>query len=179
MSNTHRTFSLHHIIFTATLSFILAGFLLPETVYIPVRGASAADWNPQSFWYYPWGRSGTHKGIDIFAIEGTPVQAASSGLVISAGEDSVGGNYVLILGAKWRIHYYAHLQRIDAVNWRWVQAGETIGAVGTTGNAKGKPAHLHYVIRTPYPQPWLYDAGLPQAWRRMFFVDPGQYLLEE
>lgn len=160
------------------LLIVVLGFALPESHHIPVSGASSADWNPQSFWYYPWGRSGTHKGIDIFAAEGTPVQAASPGLVISAGEDSVGGNYVLILGAKWRFHYYAHLQQIGAAKWSWAQAGETIGAVGATGNAKGKPPHLHYVIRTPYPQPWLFDPGLPQAWSRMFFVDPGQYLME-
>ena len=49
------------------LTLVVAVALLPETPRIPVSGATAADWNPQSFWYYPWGRSGTHKGIDIFA----------------------------------------------------------------------------------------------------------------
>lgn len=176
MNSIRRAFSLRRIILISVLAVIVAGFYLPETALIPVHGASSADWNPQSFWYYPWGRSGTHKGIDIFAAEGTPVQAASPGLVISVGEDSVGGNYVLVLGSKWRFHYYAHLQRIDASRGSWAQAGETIGAVGTTGNAKGKPAHLHYVIRTLYPQPWLYDPKLPQAWNRMFFVDPNQLL---
>lgn len=165
-------------IFTFLLLFAL-GFALPESHRIPVSGATSADWNPKSFWYYPWGRSGTHKGIDIFAHEGTPVVAATSGLVISAGEDSVGGLYVLILGAKWRFHYYAHLQKIDASPLHWVQAGETIGAVGTTGNAKGKAPHLHYVIRTPYPRPWVYDAALPQAWNRMFFIDANHFLIDQ
>lgn len=158
------------------LAVMVLGFFLPETPRIPVSGASRADWNLQSFWYYPWGRSGTHKGIDIFAKEGTPVFAATSGLIISTGEDSMGGNYVFMLGAKWRFHYYAHLQSIGIAPWRWVDAGESIGAVGTTGNAKGKPPHLHYDIRTPYPQPWLYEPGLPQAWNRLFFVDPNGFL---
>lgn len=175
MNAARRRFSLSRIGTALLLLVIVSAFFLPETARIPVSGASRTDWNPQSFWYYPWGRSGTHKGIDIFAQEGTPVLAATSGLVISAGEDSVGGLYVLMLGSKWRFHYYAHLQQIGTPSWRWVQAGETIGKVGTTGNAKGKPAHLHYVIRTPYPQLWLFDPGLPQAWNRMFFVDPDRF----
>lgn len=161
---------------TLLLSLMLAGFLLPETPRIPVSGATSADWNPQSFWYYPWGRSGTHKGIDIFAPEGTPVLAATSGLVVSTGEDSMGGNYVFMLGAKWCFHYYAHLQAIDTQAWRWVRAGKPIGKVGTTGNAKGKPPHLHYDIRTLYPQSWLYEPAVPQAWNRLFFVDPNRWL---
>ncbi|MDD5391467.1 MAG: M23 family metallopeptidase [Thiothrix sp.] len=159
------------------LSIVGLGFVLPETPRIPVSGASRSDWNQQSFWYYPWGRSGTHKGIDIFAPEGTPVLAATTGLIISTGEDSLGGNYVFMLGAKWRFHYYAHLQEIDTQALRWVWGGSAIGKVGTTGNAKGKPPHLHYDIRTPYPQPWLYDAALPQAWNRLFFVDPNVFLV--
>lgn len=157
-------------------ALLLATFLMPESPRIPVQGAKRTDWNPQSFWYYPWGRSGTHKGIDIFAPEGTPVLAATAGWVVSMGEDSLGGNYILILGAKWRLHYYAHLQAIDTQGGAWVSAGEVIGKVGTTGNAKGKPPHLHYDIRTPYPQPWLYDPKLEQAWNRLFFVDPNVFL---
>ena len=158
------------------LSVGALGGLLPETPTIPVQGATTRDWHPQSFWYYPWGRSGTHKGIDIFAQEGTPVLAATHGLVVHTGVDSLGGNIVLVLGGKWRLHYYAHLQDIDTQAWYWVKAGERIGTVGTSGNAVGKPPHLHYAIRTPYPQLWLYDAGVPQAWNKLFFVDPNRWL---
>ena len=60
---------------------LLAVFLfwgvLPEWPQIPVAGASARDWNPRTFWFEPWGRSGVHKGIDIFAKLGTPVHSAS------------------------------------------------------------------------------------------------------
>ena len=82
------------------LSVGALGGLLPETPTIPVQGATTRDWHPQSFWYYPWGRSGTHKGIDIFAQEGTPVLAATHGLVVHTGVDSLGGNIVLVLGSK-------------------------------------------------------------------------------
>ncbi|MBJ6610246.1 MAG: M23 family metallopeptidase [Candidatus Thiothrix moscowensis] len=167
--------SLSRIFGAGLLVLVVAGVLLPESPRIPVQGASARDWNPQSFWYYPWGRSGTHKGIDIFASEGTPVLASTHGLVIRSGVDSVGGNVVAVLGAKWRIHYYAHLQTIGVTSGQWIAAGTHLGTVGTSGNAQGKPPHLHYDIRTLYPQVWLFDAGQKQAWKRLFFVDPNRF----
>ena len=170
--------SLSRILGIGLLGLVVAVAFLPESHRIPVSGATAQDWNPKSFWYYPWGRSGTHKGIDIFAKEGTPVLAATQGLVVHTGEDSMGGNIVLVLGGKWRFHYYAHLHSIDTQALRWVKAGEPIGTVGSSGNAKGKPPHLHYAIRTLYPQPWLYEAGVPQAWNKLFFVDPNRWLMD-
>ncbi len=57
---------------------------------VPVQGAGRGSWNPQSFWYYPWGKSVTHKGVDIFAPEGTPVLRCA-GLVLYAGDFGAGG----------------------------------------------------------------------------------------
>jgi murein DD-endopeptidase MepM/ murein hydrolase activator NlpD len=153
-----------------------AGYFIPENHQIPVLGASPSDWNSNSFWYTPWGRSGAHKGIDIFAKEGVPVLAASGGLVVRVGHDNIGGNSVLVLGAKWRFHYYAHLRVINIQPWQWLNAGDRIGAVGTTGNAEGKPAHLHYAIRSLLPMPELYDSGKLMAWSRMFYLDPDKFL---
>jgi hypothetical protein len=77
-------------------------------------------------------------------------------------------------GSRW-IALYAHLSRIDVRSGDWVQRGETIGAVGTTGNAAGKPPHLHYVIATLMPYPWR-ATDEPQGWRKMFFLDPSAEL---
>jgi murein DD-endopeptidase MepM/ murein hydrolase activator NlpD len=41
----------------------------------------------------------------------------------------------------------------------FVDAAEKIGAVGSSGNALNKAAHLHYSIRSLYPQFWNYKAG--------------------
>jgi peptidoglycan LD-endopeptidase LytH len=139
---------------------------------MPVQGAVRADWNPRSFWYYPWGASGVHKGIDIFAPEGRPVLAATSGLVIRSGFHRAGGNMIAVLGPRWHIHYYAHLSRLDVEEGDWVWHGETVGAVGSTGNAAGKPPHLHYAIITAMPYPWRITTE-PQGWQKMFFLDPG------
>lgn len=97
-----------------SLLVFLSGFIVTESHQIPVSGATIKDWNPASFWYYPWGRSGVHKGIDIFAKEGTPALASTSGLVVFSGNITMGGNVVLILGGKWQFYYYAHLRDIAA-----------------------------------------------------------------
>lgn len=143
---------------------------------MPVKGATHHDYHPESFWYYPWGKSITHKGVDIFAKQGTDVLSATSGLVLYANETtSLGGNTVLILGPKWRLHYYAHLNEINCSAFQTKGSGSKIGTVGTTGNAKGKPPHLHYSIVTLVPYPWRIDRAR-LGWMKMFFLNPIEYL---
>ena len=102
----------------------LLGMLIPQNLKMPVKGASQADYNSESFWYYPWGKSVTHKGVDIFAKEGTELQAATSGLVLYSGEIRMGGKVILILGPKWRLHYYAHLADIDEKLGTFISGGK-------------------------------------------------------
>ena len=147
------------------------GLCLPEGFAVPVQGARPRDFHPASFWYYPWGRSGVHKGVDIFAAQGTEVRSSTTGLVLYAGEISLGGKVLLLLGPKWRLHYYAHLARFDVSAGEWVSSGTAIGAVGTSGNAAGKAPHLHYAIATLVPYPWRV-VGRPQGWLKMFYLDP-------
>lgn len=163
-------------VIAAVLLLLLAvGLCLPEQLVIPVKGATKSDWNAKSFWFRPWGKSGVHKGIDIFAKEGIPVIAASSGLVVQAGFTPGGGNVVSILGPKWRIHYYAHLKNIKAKNWEFISQGSEIGTVGTTGNAVGKQPHLHYAIITQIPYVWLFQAE-KYGFDRIFFLNPHELL---
>ncbi len=61
-------------------------------ISIPIEGASHSDYNKESFWAYPWGKSVVHKGVDVFAKKGTKVVAASGGLVLYKGYISAGGN---------------------------------------------------------------------------------------
>jgi len=154
------------------LGFILAlGLCIPERGVIPVQNATAKDWNGQSFWYSPWGKSGLHKGIDIFAKKGRPVISSTRGLVIFTGTLSMGGNVIGVLGPKWRVHYYAHLAKINIQTLSWISRGEAIGAVGDTGNAAGKQPHLHYSVISLIPYPWKYSMKI-QGWKRMFFMNP-------
>lgn len=157
------------------LFIIIAGLLLPQHYSVPVQGATVNSYNPQSFWYYPWGKSGTHKGIDIFAKKGTPVVAATSGLVLYTGHISLGGNVIVVLGPKWRLHYYAHLQDTHVHTLSWASRGTPIATVGDSGNAAGKPPHLHYSMATLIPYPWRID-GSHQGWKKMFYLDPTGYM---
>jgi peptidoglycan LD-endopeptidase LytH len=157
------------------LLILTIGLVIPQAFMNPVRGADNKSYNSESFWYYPWGRSGTHKGVDIFAKEGTDVCSSTGGLVIFAGDIEVGGKVVLILGPKWRLHYYAHLKNINTGILAWASMNERIGTVGTTGNARGKPPHLHYSIATLIPYPWRIDKTR-QGWKKMFYLNPIDYL---
>ncbi len=150
---------------------VLAGLLVPGRQVLPVAGATASDWNHRTFWHHPWGKSGVHKGIDIFAPRGTPVVASTGGVVIGAGDLSRGGRVVSVLGPKWRVHYYAHLQERSVRRGAVVRRGERIGTVGNTGNAVGKPSHLHYAVVTVVPYPWRVR-WQRQGWKKMFFLDP-------
>jgi len=161
--------------FLAGLAGVAAlGLLLPAGMRMPVEGASRNDWHPKSFWYEPWGASGVHKGIDIFAPHGRRVVAAVPGIVVYRGHLPRGGHVVAVLGPKWRIHYHAHLADAHAPS-RLVRQGTMLGAVGASGNAAGKAPHLHYAVVSLLPLPWRYSSGT-QGWKKMFFLDPGALL---
>lgn len=153
-------------------SFILLfSFLIPENSLIPVKGATKNDWNPNSFWAHPWGASVTHKGVDVFAKNGTDVLSSTHAILIWSGRVQRGGNVVLTLGPKWKLHYYAHLQEITLPRKTFFYKGEKIGSVGSSGNAKGKPAHLHYSVATLIPYFWKADSS-PQGYKKMFYLHP-------
>ena len=110
-----------------------------------------------------WGgrRSGgrRHEGIDIFAPKEAPVASTTRGLVVRVGTNRLGGRIVAVLGPGLEWHYYAHLDRYGAFHeGDIVHAGDVIGYVGNTGNARGTPPHLHYgiyrggVAENPYPR---------------------------
>lgn len=154
---------------------LLAGYLLPEQMIIPVQDATTADWNEDTFWYEPWGASGVHKGIDIFAPKGQPALAAVGGVVVYSGQLRIGGEVVAVLGPKWRIHYYAHLDDRNVETGSLLGRGDKIGTVGNSGNAAGKPSHLHYSILSPIPYPWRFSART-QGWKKMFYLNPDRKL---
>ncbi|MBO9201954.1 MULTISPECIES: M23 family metallopeptidase [Niastella] len=159
------------------LIILLIGFLIPQSYRMPVEGATFKSYSQNSYWAYPWGKSVTHKGVDIFAKKGTPIHSSTYGIVIFKGQIEMGGNVVLVLGPKWRLHYYAHLDDITTGMFSFVSKSSQIGTVGATGNAVGKPPHLHYAIKTVLPYPWRIDKSI-QGWKKMFYLNPIPYLNE-
>ena len=158
------------------LIFIVLGMFIPEENIIPVDGATINDWNHDTFWYEPWGSSVVHKGIDIFGKKGTPALSSTKGVVIYAGTLNKGGNVVAILGPKWRIHYYAHLERYSVSLGNLVNAGDVFGTLGDSGNARGKQPHIHYSTLSLIPIPWLITTET-QGWKKMFFLNPHKRLV--
>ncbi|MEB3229045.1 MAG: peptidoglycan DD-metalloendopeptidase family protein [Synechocystis sp.] len=91
-----------------------------------------------------WGRM--HRGIDIAGPIGTPIMAAASGEVISAGWNAGGfGKLVKIRHADGSITYYAHNNRILVRQGEYVEQGQQVAEMGSTGRSTGP--HLHFEIR--------------------------------
>jgi len=158
-------------------SVILLGYLIPERKEIPVAKATSADWNKDTFWYEPWGSSGVHKGIDIFSARGRPVVASTDMVIMYKGNFNKGGNVLLGLGPKWRLHYFAHMESIADDLGIFAAKGVKLGAVGDTGNAKGKQPHLHFSMVSIFPMPWLMDRST-QGYKKAFYLNPIEYFEE-
>jgi murein DD-endopeptidase MepM/ murein hydrolase activator NlpD len=96
-------------------------------------------------------RSGgrSHEGFDVVAACRTPLVAVATGQVLRTGYDPVlYGNYLLLHGqGEQRSYFYAHMIRPAAVDrGDRVWAGERVGSVGETGNARTVGCHLHFEI---------------------------------
>lgn len=101
-----------------------------------------------------------HQGTDIFARMGTPLVASESGVLDRVGTAGLGGMRLWVKGDSGNDYYYAHLSAFapgmkDGLR---VNAGDVVGFVGDTGNAKGTSPHLHFEIHpgggdavNPYP----------------------------
>lgn len=157
------------------LSAALVIMLLPLDWQQPVVGATSNDWHPESFWFAPWGDSVTHKGIDIFGQQGQGVVAAHNGIRLYQGELKKGGKVVLILGPEFKLSYYAHLDSINQDLGVFIRSGDAVGTLGKSGNAKDKPAHLHFSVISMLPYIWRWDLS-QQGWKKMFYMDPNAYL---
>jgi murein DD-endopeptidase MepM/ murein hydrolase activator NlpD len=92
------------------------------------------------------GYSRMHKGADFAAPSGTPIYAAGSGRVVSAGRNGGYGNYIRLRHSGEYSTAYAHLSRFakGIGPGKRIRQGQVIGYVGTTGRSTG--AHLHYEV---------------------------------
>jgi murein DD-endopeptidase MepM/ murein hydrolase activator NlpD len=92
------------------------------------------------------GATAYHAGLDIGAPCGTPIKAAGTGNVISAGFNSGGyGNMTLINHGNGLSTLYGHQSSIIVSSGQSVTQGQVIGYVGSTGKSTG--CHLHFEVR--------------------------------
>jgi len=90
--------------------------------------------------------SGNHTGLDIAAPTGTTIVAADSGTVTLSGNYGNGyGNYIIIDHGNNVKTLYAHCSSLYVSEGQYVSQGQSIAAVGNTGNSTGP--HLHFEIR--------------------------------
>ncbi|HZG94411.1 MAG TPA: M23 family metallopeptidase [Mycobacteriales bacterium] len=90
-----------------------------------------------------WGRQ--HKGIDIAAPIGTPIYAATDGLVVTAGWNGGYGKFVLIEHSDGVATAYGHNTALLVHPGQRVSAGQQITRMGSTGHSTG--SHLHFEVR--------------------------------
>lgn len=120
----------------------------PPSAWLPVPVQGVRATRIADTYGAPRGRDRTHQGVDIFAARGTPVSSTTRGIVASVRDGGLGGRQVWILGPAGERHYYAHLHdwAPGLARGDIVRPGDPVGTVGTTGNARGTPPHLHYGI---------------------------------
>jgi len=110
---------------------------------LPIRGAIRSVFGPRRDPIN--GRPRFHKGVDIAAPSGTPIQAAAAGRVVFSGRNKGYGNMVMLEHADGRRTLYAHAEALYVKVGATVAAGQTIAAVGSTGHSTGP--HVHFEIR--------------------------------
>lgn len=91
------------------------------------------------------GVAAMHKGLDFRGPTGTPIYAASDGRISFVGRKSGYGNVVEISHGNGLMTRYAHMSKFNAKVGQTVEAGQTIGAIGSTGRSTGP--HLHFEVR--------------------------------
>lgn len=112
---------------------------LSDLTVWPVSGKVSSEFGPR------WGRR--HEGLDIAAMEGTPVRALESGTVVFAGKRGTYGNTVIINHGHGFRSLYAHAWTLEVNPGEYVEQGQTIARVGSTGHSTGPHLHLELLYR--------------------------------
>lgn len=126
----------------------------PEKFRWPVSGKVRRDFLARK------GKGDYHDGLDILAKEGDAVRSSAKGTVIFAGEGppDYGQTVIVHHGGRWTTTY-ANLGKITVKDGEKIKAGERLGKIGMSGNAR--QPQVHYEIR-----------------RNRVALDPGDYLPE-
>jgi len=116
-----------------------------------------------------------HTGIDLPAPRGAEVQAAGPGTVIWAGFGLFSGSinnlsdpYGLAVAIRHDFGYknlplytiYGHMEEVDVIVGQWVNTGDVVGNIGSTGKSTGP--HLHFEVRLGENSFWM--TRNPELW---------------
>ncbi len=112
-----------------------------------------------------------HEAVDMMAPRGTPVRAVTSGKIAKLFVSKPGGLTIYQFDATEKYcFYYAHLAAYAAglAEGREVLAGDLIGYVGSSGNAREDSPHLHLAV---------FELGPDKKWWEGIPINPYKYLL--
>ncbi|MCX7596611.1 MAG: M23 family metallopeptidase [Fischerella sp.] len=123
------------------------GLAFPLTVPAPITSLFGWRTHPIT------GNRRFHSGMDLGAAMGTPILAAYSGQVETADWQGGYGLAVILNHNNALQTLYGHMSEIFVQPGQWVERGNVIGRVGSTGNSTGP--HLHFEVRQLTPQGWV------------------------
>jgi murein DD-endopeptidase MepM/ murein hydrolase activator NlpD len=117
--------------------------LQPSLQFItPVKGIISSRYGKQR--YINEKPRSPHLALDIAAAEGTSIIAPSSGRVILVGDFFYSGNYLILDHGNGLLSSYSHMSLIHVKLGDFVNKGDEIGKVGSTGRVTGP--HLHWSV---------------------------------
>jgi murein DD-endopeptidase MepM/ murein hydrolase activator NlpD len=145
--------------------------LRARALTVPVAGAKREQLSSTSF--HEGRPDHPHEALDIMAPRGTPVVAVEDGTIEKLFWSRFGGHTIYQFDPSRRFaYYYAHLDRYadGLTEGRIIHRGDTLGFVGSTGNASPTAPHLHFAIFLLTPE---------RHWWKGTAIDPYPVLSEK
>ena len=124
---------------------------VPLPLLLPVKGRFSSPFGLRRF--INGHERNPHSGLDIAAIQGTPIRAAASGSVVTIGDFFFTGKTVFIDHGQGLITMYCHMNTMDVGEGRTVERGQRIGTVGMTGRATGPHLHVSVILNQTMVDP--------------------------
>lgn len=97
-----------------------------------------------------------HSGLDIAAARGTPIIAPAAGRIVATEDLFFNGKTVFIDHGQGLVTMFCHMDRIDVQTGQFIQTGDNIGTVGSTGRATGPHLHWSVALNGNLVQPRLF-----------------------
>jgi murein DD-endopeptidase MepM/ murein hydrolase activator NlpD len=121
---------------------------------IPRRGVITSEFGSR---IHPLsGKRHVHTGVDIAAPQGTPIVAIADGLVTFAGKQNGYGNIIELTHVNGFKTRYAHNQKNLVTEGDFVQKGQRIALLGSTGQSTGPHVHFEVLDHNRHVNPMRY-----------------------